>query len=283
MDAQTSELETFRLSPVLLHFREDSEGSRAEPPFLRWRARVSNERARSLAMPLEALASEARIAADFVVRRWSGKRDAAGRVALPGLEDSEPAFKLESGIATEVVELLDAVFESQRRYEARRRDGARLSSRKARSMLASVRLALEPVCADAGSLRPLDDRSQHESAHRDLIAKLERALELLQAYGSHPDVKAFLAPSLPLEIEAELQALRTALFHRALVAEELRLRNRLAQALLARIGRVRRAARKVFHNHPTIVREVTSAYERHRRARHRARARVSARPQTLSA
>ncbi len=46
-------------------------------------------------------------------------------------------------------------------------------------------------------------------------------------------------------------------------------RNRLAALLYRRMGRVRRAARYCFADHPEIVREATSAYQRDRRTKAR--------------
>ena len=46
-------------------------------------------------------------------------------------------------------------------------------------------------------------------------------------------------------------------------------RNRLAALLGQRINRVRAAARFVFRSHPEVIREVTSTYERRRRAARR--------------
>jgi hypothetical protein len=43
------------------------------------------------------------------------------------------------------------------------------------------------------------------------------------------------------------------------------LRNRLVTLLDQRVSKVRRAARYVFRDHPEVVRQVTSAYERKRR------------------
>jgi hypothetical protein len=48
------------------------------------------------------------------------------------------------------------------------------------------------------------------------------------------------------------------------------LREQLLTLLMQRVGKVRSAARHVFRDHPDIVREVTSAYSRWRRAEHRA-------------
>ncbi|WP_437939441.1 hypothetical protein [Sorangium sp. So ce341] len=48
--------------------------------------------------------------------------------------------------------------------------------------------------------------------------------------------------------------------------EALLLRNKLAALLVERMGLVRSAARFVFRSQPEIVREVTSAYERRKRA-----------------
>ncbi|MBN1611068.1 MAG: hypothetical protein JW940_30835 [Polyangiaceae bacterium] len=49
----------------------------------------------------------------------------------------------------------------------------------------------------------------------------------------------------------------------------LELRRRLASMLMERMNTVRSAAQFVFRHHPSIVREVTSAYERRRRAAQR--------------
>jgi hypothetical protein len=43
------------------------------------------------------------------------------------------------------------------------------------------------------------------------------------------------------------------------------LRNRLVTLLEHRVSKVRRAARYVFRDHPEVVRQVTSSYERKRR------------------
>lgn len=47
------------------------------------------------------------------------------------------------------------------------------------------------------------------------------------------------------------------------------MRNRLLHLLMGRVALVRRAARRVFSKHPEILTEVTSSYERERRARSR--------------
>ena len=46
-------------------------------------------------------------------------------------------------------------------------------------------------------------------------------------------------------------------------------RNRLLRLLVERVALVRRCARRVFKAHPDVLQEVTSAYERERRARAR--------------
>jgi hypothetical protein len=52
----------------------------------------------------------------------------------------------------------------------------------------------------------------------------------------------------------------------------LALRNRLLTLMAQRIARVRSAARFVFRNHPEVIRQATSAFERRRRAEARRRA-----------
>lgn len=77
------------------------------------------------------------------------------------------------------------------------------------------------------------------------VKLLDRAVELAADLRSRPPV--------PENLSEEARKARA-------------LRNRLATLLLGRMNAVRSAARFVFRHHPEIVRQVTSAYERRRRA-----------------
>ncbi|KYF74698.1 hypothetical protein BE17_19345 [Sorangium cellulosum] len=120
----------------------------------------------------------------------------------------------------------------------------------------------DPATADALALA-LDDYAALAAPHREAMdglggfdaAMLDEARALAAALRAHPTEAAGLSER---------------------AREALGLRNKLIGLLLARVSAVRAAARFVFRDRPDIVREVTSAYGRRRRAEAARRAKKKA-------
>ncbi|WP_437484114.1 hypothetical protein WME75_44135 [Sorangium sp. So ce1014] len=120
----------------------------------------------------------------------------------------------------------------------------------------------DPATADALALA-LDDYAALAAPHREAmdglggfdVAMLDEAKELAAGLRAHPTESAGLGEK---------------------AREALVLRNKVIGLLNARMATVRAAARFVFRDRPDIVREVTSAYGRRRRAESARRAKKKA-------
>lgn len=226
-----------------------------------------------LSLPYHVALSEAALAADFVERYWepSGER--------PGLRRVKKRLPLAT--AEELRSLVRAVQEAQTRLLLQVDPVVVDLGDRARTLVDELESAIEFT---------LDDGVQEEA---DL--KLEQIKAFHSQDGQRSDVLAqalrnyaALAGELVTRIQeddedfdpsliTEARALANQLAARgpaAQATEEARkksralasTRNRLLHLLVDRVRLVRRAAAHVFKGHPAILREVTSAYERRRRA-----------------
>lgn len=229
-----------------------------------------------LRRPIHVTTGEGVDTARFVVNRYNATRDPKTReVSLPGLEmlgDRMPAT-----VGTELLTLVEATQSSHWEYVKLVGPTAVDPMERARFLLGELKAVLEfhfddgveddndarlaaigrahdadPDSADAMALE-LNDYAALASLHRDSLdgvggfkaTAIDEAVETVKALRDKPAVASGGTPAQ---------------------RDALELRNRLAWMLERKIGEVRSAARFVFRHHPEIIREVTSVYERRRRA-----------------
>ena len=260
---------------------EARAGSRAAPAptaLERWRERalaVPGE-VLSASVPLPVLLSEAGIVARFFEARWEAT------VELPGLA-SAANESLTAATGREVESLRDAVVEAGL--------DLLLLPEPPPSPAAAARGALRAILAtlawhldngdDEGGRARLDAlRAAQAKIGRKSLALAAALEDLAQFAAGYRAAIAGVGGFDPRQIDEAL-VLAHALRERALAPrrspqarEALGLRNKLVALLRDRIATVRAAARFVFREHPAIIREVTSAHERKRRKRTRARPKV---------
>ncbi|WP_437726007.1 hypothetical protein [Sorangium sp. So ce861] len=234
-------------------------------------------------VPLHVLLGEAVDVAKFFEKYWKTQIDAQKRVTRLGLESAVPkdskkgdAARLGPKTAEEILSLQRATQEAQTRYlltveknKSPRERGKFLLGEiwatlsfyfddgvedERDEMLARIDAAHagDPDTADALA-SALHDYATLGEKHRDALDGLGgfKAEYLDEARAVAAELR-----SLPAQAEAISRQAQEALL----------LRNKLAALLVERMGLVRSAARFVFRSQPEIVREVTSAYERRKRA-----------------
>lgn len=137
----------------------------------------------------------------------------------------------------------DRRFESVRAYHAKNLNATQLP-------IVAQDLLNHALLAERVTARLIDDDEGFDAAN------IDEALALAQTLADHN------APAAPTsdDVGNDNDA----------VAEKRALRNKLLHLMVERVGKVRKAARRVFGDRPEILREVTSAHERARRAARRA-------------
>ncbi len=227
-------------------------------------------------VPLNVLLDEAALVAHFVSRYW---KDDGNR---PGL--CQAGSEVQKDIGKEILELCRAVREAQTLYLrlseekvdtrqvadrgrfllrefkhvakwAFRAEGAELARKRLRSLRRSYRNKPQKSAYLAAELR---DYAQLLGEHQEFVAGIEgfdpALIEDVQKIAKQlPTIR----PGRPKKSKA--------------CGETLLLRRQLTHLVMERVRLVRTAARFVFRNHRPIVREITSSYERKRRARSRER------------
>ena len=232
----------------------------------------------TISVPLHVVFGEAVDVARFLERHWKSEKDKDGNVVRPGFDtvvDKKRGLTAKTG--AEILSLQLAGQEAHTAYllcvDAMRASpvararyvlgeinatlawlfDAGVEDEK-NAMLASVQAAHvnDPESADALAGQ-LDDYATLASHYRDEIAGLGGFDPKLidEARTLAGEIRARPTRAVPLSAKA-----------RAALA----LRNKVLTLLLSRMALVRSAARFVFRATPEIVREVTSAYERKRRA-----------------
>ncbi len=240
-------------------------------------------------VPLNILLDEAEEAAEFHKRRW--KNASAGGV---------PRFGLESvagkGVGRMLHERFDEELLSLRRATEAANTNYSLVSQTAESpeergrfLLRELRGAVEFYVDDGES----DEAAAHVAAlardHATDPAALPDLAAALEAYAAlaelHRDALEGLGGFSAASIEearavaSELRKRpRTPRAHTGESREALELRNRYAALLVRRLTAIRAAAAFVFRDHPAIARDVTSSYERRKRAATRRAAADAAEP-----
>lgn len=237
----------------------------------------------TLTMPLYVLLGEAIDVARFCQHYWKAVIDPKTKqIKRPGLELAGDG-RISESIADEILALQDLVQKAQTAYLLAVVPAAE-STERAEYVLEEISSALEWVCNDGITDEKDAKLAAIVEAHRD-DAESEDALasEIADYLGLAEELDDELASigSFDAAILDEAKHLVAALRERSALRAQARSgesstrvqeRNQLAALLLARVNRVRAAARYVFRHHDAIVKQVTSAYQRRRRAAARRRA-----------
>ena len=224
-----------------------------------------------IGLPLDVLVGESVEVAKFLRKYWeAGQR-------RPGLSSAGP--KLSPEVADEILSVRDAVQDAQTEYLLIIEDKVPTKDLMAQGnkQLGEITGVLE-WHLDDGVNDDADTRlSQLKEAHSDDTSSADSLAQALHDYatlakplaGELDGLGNFNAATIDEAFETadrlgEVQPGGTPRSEAA--TDAIFLRNQLANLLKGRMRLVRSAARFVFRDHPEIVREVTSAYERKRRA-----------------
>lgn len=267
--------------------------ARAAPPHERWyREAVRIESAENpLSTPYEVFLEEARGAASFLTRYW--KRTAT----TPGLMRLRRRLPLAT--AQEILELLAAVQTAQTEATLTVVAGPSLTDRAEEivtELSSALAFTLDDGVEDDDDARLARVRAFHAkrgdgpaAVGQDLLNHATLAARLRERL-VHDDEEfdaGLIDEGLLLAAKLTATSLRPPPAEPAATngaaattgdadaegsdadVDPLALRNRLLRLLLNRVALVRRAARRVFAKHPEVLAEVTSAYEREKRAERR--------------
>lgn len=235
-------------------------------------------------IPHHVLLGEAVDVARFCQNYWQPVRDETGKLIRPGLESAVNGGRLSATTASELLELQDATQAAQASYRMTVDEPTEIGMRRAENMLGELVAVIDFLCDDG--VNDADDvrLERLRGAHRSPTSHDAMAVAL-DEYAAFADL---LRPRLEglggfdLSSIEQARALAKELRERSarkIASEQLEaqraaldLRSRLAALLYERMQLVRSAARFVFRNDPDVVRRVTSAYQRQRRAQYRSRA-----------
>ncbi|HSO00487.1 MAG TPA: hypothetical protein VLS89_19480 [Candidatus Nanopelagicales bacterium] len=230
-------------------------------------------------VPLHVLCGEAVDVAKFFEKYWEPQLD-KGRVTRPGLSSAvrkggkKGRFSAKTG--EEILSLQRATQEAQTRYllTVEKNDSPRA---RGEFLLGEMQAALGWLFDDGIEDEKDQMLARLEAAHEDrpgsndaLASALDDHAHLGEQYRDELDGLGGFEAGFLDEARQVAAALRARPAQAEPLSSEARaaldLRNRLASVLQAKMTLVRSAARFVFRRNPEIVREVTSAYERRKRA-----------------
>ncbi|HEU4412186.1 MAG TPA: hypothetical protein VFS43_43490 [Polyangiaceae bacterium] len=237
-----------------------------------------------LAVPFHVLLGEAVDVARFHETYFASVGASDGQPARPGLDtviDERRGMTASTG--EDILSLREATQQAHARYLIVSSPAGAAPVKRGRFVVGEIAAALGYLFggegARAAQLAAL--RAAHAGGPRSadaLAAALEEYAALGEAHRGEIAGLGGFDPGLLDEAREVARALRERPAAAAApgdeVARALALRNRLATLLAAKMNAVRAAARFVFRHRPEIVREATSAYERHRRAASRRGARA---------
>jgi hypothetical protein len=228
----------------------------------------------SSSVPLHVLLNEAGLAAAFFRRHWKATADHAGL-------ESAANESLTAATGRELLSLRSAVDQADvahRLLPARPPSPAAEGRRVFREIMATLAWHFD-AGDDARGRAQLDAvRTAHAKIGRSALALAQILEDTARFAEVHRAAIAGVGGFDPRRLD-EAMALARTLRERSRAPrappeakrEALGLRNKLVALLRDRIATVRAAARFVFRDHPAIIREVTSAHERKRRKRGRAK------------
>jgi hypothetical protein len=236
-------------------------------------------------LPIHVLTGEAIDVARFFQRRWAAERDTNGKVVVPGLELCQGRGGITPGLGQEILELQQEVQAAQSAYMLTVSPKAEAApTERAHFILSEISSVLEWYMDDGledekdAQLDRLNETYRDAASQDALAAALDDYVALASRCRTELDGLGDFDVALLDEAKALSAKLRERSAQRMgpqnVSAEQraLELRARLASMLAQRMGLVRSAAQFVFRRSPNVVREVTSAYQRRRRAERRRKA-----------
>jgi len=237
-----------------------------------------------ISSPLHVLRGEAIDVAKFHDKYYASAPPGPGEPGHPGLHTvDDDARGLHHKTGEDILSLREAFEAANTRYQMASSPTMAAPMDRARWLVGEISSVLEFHFDDGVE----DERDAQldavDAAHDDTpnsadayAAALDDYANLGNAYRKEIDGLGGFDVKLLDEAKAVAQQLRdrppTPVQQREAATKALALRNRLATLLSIRMGLVRGAARFVFRNHPDIIREATSAYERRKRAASRRKA-----------
>jgi hypothetical protein len=236
-------------------------------------------------VPLHVLTGEAVDVVRFAERNWEPVLAPNGQPVRPGLKSVVTNGTFGAGTLTEVLELVDALQQAQTSYRLLVSGSKAVAPiERAQFVLSELRSTLEWFYDD-GQITEEDSQLErlaagHDGAvsHDAISAALFDYAEMAQrSRGKLAGLGGFdvavIDEAEVLAVELREQSARAGRAQpKQAEREALDLRNRLATLLSERVTRVRAAARFAFRRHPDLLRAVSSAYSRRRRAVHRKKA-----------
>lgn len=234
--------------------------------------------------PLHVLRAEAVDVAKFHQKYYATVDAAGGQPGRPGLDTvNDERRGLHKKTAEDLLSLREAAEEANTRYILAASPTIAAPMDRARFLVGELSSVLEFLFDDGVENERDAQLDLVESSHAETpnsadayAAALDDYANLANAYRKEVDGLGGFDVTLIDEAKAVAAQLRDRPAMPAQKTEEAAkaqaLRNRLASLLAIRMGFVRGAARFVFRNHPDIVREATSAYERRKRAASRRKA-----------
>ncbi|AUX41109.1 hypothetical protein SOCE26_025140 [Sorangium cellulosum] len=238
----------------------------------RW-VKVAAEQARTdnpLSLPYDVAVREAVAAAAFVKKYWEPDGDRPG---LKRVKNRLPASSSE-----ELLSIVHAVQEAQTRLLLIVDPAVADVGERARFVVDELESALEflldddvdePADAQLARIKEFHAQDGQRSsalsqALRDYAGLAESLKDRLVEADEEFDVRLILE-ARKLADDLQRRTLET-IPEGGTSAAATTIRNQLLHLMLERVGAIRKTAAHVFRRHPEIVREVTSAYERRRRA-----------------
>jgi len=232
-----------------------------------------------LPTPIHVLLGEAVEAARVWESHGTVVRDESGRMKLPGFELAvQGGGNLKRELGAEVLELQEALSVADTAYMLSIAPDQKAPMERATFVLSEMSATLE-FLFDDGKDDENDARlAVLQEAHRDSLSQdaVALALEAFAALAEqHRDRMSGLGGFDVALIDEAGTLAKKLREHSAgkLVGEPtnaqraaLDLRNRIATLLVGRMAQMRTAARFVFRGHPEVVRKMTSAWQRRKRA-----------------
>ncbi|WP_437667282.1 hypothetical protein [Sorangium sp. So ce1182] len=223
-----------------------------------------------LSLPYDVAVREAVTAAAFVKKYWEPDGD------RPGLKRVKN--RLPASSSDELLSIVHAVQEAQTRLLLIVDPAVADVGERARFVVDELESALEflldddvdePADAQLARIKEFHAQDGQRSsalsqALRDYAGLAESLKDRLVDADEEFDVRLILE-ARKLAEELQRRTLET-IPEGGTSAAATTIRNQLLHLMLERVGAIRKTAAHVFRRHPDIVREVTSAYERRRRA-----------------
>ena len=243
-----------------------------------WRlaaAEVLDSASVTLTVPLFVLAGESVDVARFHAKYWNEHQE-AGKTRRRGLSSAMKNGQLGPKTGEEILSLREAVSQAQARYFLTFDQNVNPTER-GYFLLGEMTATLEYLLDDGIEDEKDAQLAKIDAAHADDPESFDALASALDDYAAFADVHRKAMSGLggfdaghideARKVAAELRerpSLGAAVSEASRTA--LALRNKLVVLLMTRMSAVRAAARFVFRGQPEIVREVTSEYERRRRA-----------------